>query len=164
MERIITKIDGASSKEFVKGTYILDYVALVVGVICIALYVFFGIKDANWLSGLQILTIGSGLLLVILAIVLLASLNKAIKKADEFARTIAYEFEDEHLIYAVYRNEEIIENGKLPYSDLTRYKESKNYVFVGLNNNTWFAMNKVEGLTSFLESKGIYKKVVKVKK
>ena len=131
MEKITTVIDGKSSKEFVKGTYILDYVALGIGALCLALYLFFGIKDHNWLSGLQIVTLIVGLLLLILVIVLLSILNKAIKKADEFKRTITYEFEEEHLIYEVSRNEEIIESGRLPYSDLTEYKETENYVYVG---------------------------------
>ena len=160
MERIITTIDGNSAKEFIKGTYILDYVALGVGALCVVLYVIFGIAGdgKNWLSGLQLILLTVGVLLIVLAIVLLNMLNKAIKKSNEFKRTITYDFSDEYLIYEVMRNEELIENGKLTYADLSKYKETKNYVYVGLKNNTWLAIDKVDGLIDFLNSKGLGKK------
>ena len=160
MEKITTTIDGNSAKEFIKGTYILDYVALGVGALCVVLYVIFGIAGdgKNWLSGLQLILLTVGVLLIVLAIVLLNMLNKAIKKSNEFKRTITYDFSDEYLIYEVMRNEELIENGKLTYADLSKYKETKNYVYVGLKNNTWLAIDKVDGLTDFLNSKGLGKK------
>lgn len=165
MDKITTKIDGQSAKEFVKGTFILDYVAIGVGVLCLLLYLFFGIKDGNWLSGISIVLLVVGLLLIILASVLLSTLINAIKKADEFARTITYEFETDYFIYEVSRNDEIIENGKLPYTDLTEYKETEHYVYVGLKNNTWFAINKVDNLVAYLESKGLTKfKAIKTTK
>ena len=165
MDRITTPIDGNSAKEFVKETIILDYVALGVGSLCIVLYLIFAIAGNNWLSGLQIILVSIGALLIILSIALLVNLNKAIKKADDFKRTIAYEFEPDYFLYEVTRNEEIIENGKLPYTDLTEYKESEHYVYVGLKNNTWFAIKKVDGLIAYLESKGLTKyKMVKVNK
>ena len=160
MEKITTTIDGNSAKEFIKGTYILDYVALGVGALCVVLYVIFGIAGdgKNWLSGLQLILLTVGVLLIVLAIVLLNMLNKAIKKSNEFKRTITYDFSDEYLIYEVMRNEELIENGKLTYADLSKYKETKNYVYVGLKNNTWLAIDKVDGLIDFLNSKGLGKK------
>ena len=165
MDKITTKIDGQSAKEFVKGTFILDYVAICVGVLCLLLYLFFGIKDGNWLSGISIILLVVGLLLIILASVLLSTLINAIKKADEFTRTITYEFEADYFIYEVSRNDEIIENGKLPYTDLTEYKETEHYVYVGLKNNTWFAINKVDNLVAYLESKGLTKfKAIKTAK
>ena len=165
MEKITTVIDGKSSREFVKPTFTLDYVALGVGAFCILLYIFFGIKDGNWLTGLSLILVVVGLLLVILAIVLLVKLNSALKKADEFKRTITYDFQDEYFVYEVKRDEEVIENGKLLYTDLTEYKETEHYVYVGLKNNTWFAVDKVEGLVSFLANKGLNKfKLVKAVK
>ena len=166
MDKITTIIDGNSSKEFVKGTFILDYVALGIGGLCILLYIIFGFAGHNnWLSGLQLILLSVGILLIVLAIALLSTLNKAIKKGDEFKRTITYEFEVDYLIYEVSRNEEIIENGKLPYTDFTEYKETENYVYVGLKNNTWFAIKKVDGLVAYLQSKGLTKfKAVRVNK
>ena len=160
MEKITTTIDGNSAKEFIKGTYILDYVALGVGALCVVLYVIFGIAGdgKNWLSGLQLILLTVGVLLIVLAIVLLNMLSKAIKKSNEFKRTITYDFSDEYLVYEVMRNEELIENGKLAYTDLSKYKETKNYVYVGLKNNTWLAIDKVDGLIDFLNSKGLGKK------
>lgn len=155
MDKLTTIVDGESSREFVKGTFILDYVALGVGVFCILLYLIFGIGQRNWLVILNLILLIVGILLVILSIVLLVKLNNAIKKGNEFKRTVAYEFENEHLLYEVTRNDEVIENGKLPYTDLTSYKETENYVYVGLKNNTWFVMKKVYGLVRYLESKGL---------
>ena len=160
MEKITTTIDGSSAKEFVKGTYILDYVALGIGALCVVLYVIFGIAGdgRNWLSALQLILLTVGILLIVLAIVLLNMLNKAITKSNEFKRTITYDFSDEYLSYEVMRNDGVIENGKLSYSDLSNYKETKNFIFVGLKNNTWFAIDKAEWLISFLNSKGLKKK------
>lgn len=155
MDKITTIVDGESSREFVKGTFILDYVALGVGIFCIILYLIFGIGQRNWLVILNLILLTVGILLVVLSIVLLVKLNTAIKKGNEFKRTVTYEFESEHLLYEVTRNEEVIESGKLPYADLTSYKETENYVYVGLKNNTWFVMKKVEGLVQYLESKGL---------
>lgn len=155
MDKITNVVDGESSREFVKGTFILDYVALGVGIFCIILYLIFGIGQRNWLVILNLILLTVGILLVVLSIVLLVKLNTAIKKGNEFKRTVTYEFESEHLLYEVTRNEEVIESGKLPYTDLTSYKETENYVYVGLKNNTWFVMKKVEGLVQYLESKGL---------
>ena len=155
MDKLTTVVDGESSREFVKGTFILDYVALGVGIFCIILYLIFGIGQRDWLVILNLILLTVGILLVVLSIVLLAKLNTAIKKGNEFKRTVTYEFESEHLLYEVTRNEEVIESGKLPYTDLTSYKETENYVYVGLKNNTWFVMKKVEGLVQFLESRGL---------
>ena len=155
MDKLTTIVDGESSREFVKGTFILDYVALGVGVFCILLYLIFGIGQRNWLVILNLILLTVGILLVVLSIVLLVKLNTAIKKGNEFKRTVTYEFESEHLLYEVTRNEEVIESGKLPYTDLTSYKETENYVYVGLKNNTWFVMKKVDGLVRYLESKGL---------
>ena len=39
------------------------------------------------------------------------------------------------------------------------------FVYVGLKNNTWFAIRKVDGLVAYLESKGLTKfKAIKVNK
>ena len=157
MDKITTIVDGNSSKEFVKGTYILDYVSISIGALCIVLYIVFGITGNNWLSGLQIILLTVGIMLVILSSILLATLNKAIKKGNEFKRTATYEFEEDYLIYEISRNDEVIENGRLPYSDFSMYRETEHYVYVGLKNNTWFVVNKVDGLTNFLASKGLTK-------
>lgn len=158
MKKIETRIDGASAKEFVKGSYILDYVAFGVSLLCIALYIIFGIKDGEWFSILELVMIIAGALLLVLAVSLFFMLNKSIKKANDFPRTITYEFEKDYFLYAVSRNEEVIENGKLLYSDLLCYKETKNYVYAELKNGSWFAIRKVDDIVNFLISKGLRKK------
>lgn len=158
MEKITTTIDGKSTREFTKSTYLLDFVALAASLLCIALYIVFGIANNDWTSSMQLVILIVGILLLVLALALLFVLSKTIKKANEFNRTITYQFDDEYLVYEVTRNNETIENGKLPYTDLVKYKETKNYVFVELKNNTWFVIDKVDSLISFLEGKGIHKK------
>ena len=157
MQKIVTKLDGASTKEFVKGSYLLGFAALGVGLICLVLYVVFGVINNEWFIGLNLVTLISGTLLLVLAIALLLILNSAIKKANDFERTITYEFDNQTFSYIVSRNERIVENGNLPYSDLTEFKETKNYVYVGLKNGSWFAIQKSDGLVDFLISKGLKK-------
>lgn len=79
----------------------------------------------------------------------------ALNKVKNFTRTIVYDFLDDSIIFEIYRKEEKIENGKIYYQDLVSYKVSKNYIYLKLQNNTWLAINKEEGLLDFIQSKGI---------
>ena len=100
------------------------------------------------------LLVAGGILL--LSSILLYSMQKlAIKRARQFSREATYEFLDDVISYEVYRDEQLMESGKLPYQDFLDYRETKNYIFVRLRNNTYLAIDKVDGLSDFLKSKGL---------
>ena len=157
MEKIITNIDKSSTKEFIQGTFLFSWVAFAFSFVLIGLYITFGIINNSWSEFLQIVLVVLGGLLLILSILIIFNYLNALKKVEDFKRTIVYDFLDEYIAFDIYREQEVIENGKVYYVDLIDYKVTKNYVFLRLKNNTWLAIKKEEGLIDFITSKGIVK-------
>ena len=157
MEKIKTVLDEKATKEFMKGGFILAYVGIAVSLLVFAIYVLFGVINNSWVDTISIVLLIAGITLLLLSLFLLFFYMNAVKKAGAFIRTAEYEFLDDSLVYTLYRNDEKIEEGKQYYQDLVDYRESKNYVFIRLKNNTFFAITKVDGLVDFLASKGLHK-------
>ena len=157
MQKISTLIDRNSTKEFMHGTYIFAWISLIVALGIIGLYITFGVINNSWNEFLQIVLVVLGGVLLVLCILILFNYWNALKKMDGFKRTIIYEFLDDALCFEIYRENEVIENGKIYYQDFLDYKVSKNYVFLRLKNNTWLAIKKEESLVDFINSKGIAK-------
>ena len=69
-----------------------------------------------------------------------------------------YEFFDKYFILQAFRNGEKFQEEKVKYENIFGYFETKNYVVLKLN--TWDAipLTKVEGLTEFLDSKGVIRR------
>ena len=157
MEKIRTVLDQKVTKEFMRSGFIFAYISIGVSLLVLSVYVLFGILNNSWLDTTSIILLIAGSALLLLSLFLLFFYINAVKKAGTFIRTAEYEFLDDAIVYTLYRNDEKIEEGKQYYEDLVDYKESKNYVFVRLKNNTFFAMDKVDGLVAFLSSKGLPK-------
>ena len=157
MKQIKTLIDKNSTKEFMQGYFRLSLVGFGVSLLIIALYIVFGILNNSWTDPLQIVLVVLGGVLLVLSILMVTTYLKTINKTKSFVRTIVYCFSDEAISFEIFREEENIENGKIYYQDFMEYKESKNYIFLKLKNNTWLAINKEEGLVDYIQSKGIRK-------
>ena len=133
--------------------------------LCLGFFVLFGILNNNWFDPLSIVLLVVAIIVLILALLLFSAIKNGIKKADQFVRTIVYDLQEDNISFEIYRDEEMIETGKIYYKDLEEYKETKHYVYVGLKNNTWLAIDKVDGLVDLLKSKGLTKfKAVKFNK
>lgn len=157
MKKISTLIDKNSTKEFSQGTFIFALVAFVIALGIIALYIIFGVLNNSWLDLMQIVLVVLGGVLVVLCVLIVINYLNAIKKMEGFERTIVYDFLDDAVTYDIYREEEIVENGKIYYEDILDYKMTKSYVFLRLKNNSWLGVKKEEGLIEFIKSKGIFK-------
>ena len=157
MKQVKTFIDKNSTKEFIQGNLIFAIVSLGISLAIIALYVVFGILNKSWTDPLQIVLVVLGGVLLVLTIIMIVSYLNAINKVKDFKRTIIYNFEDNALSYDIYREEEKVDSGKIYYQDLLDYKESKNYIYLRIKNNTWLVVSKEEELITFIESKGIIK-------
>ncbi len=157
MKQIKTLIDKKSTKEFMQGYFRLSLVSFGVSFLMIALYIIFGILNSSWADPLQIVLVVSGGVLLVLSILMLTTYLNTINKTKSFIRTIVYDFNDETISFDIFREEEKIESGKIYYQDFVEYKESKNYIFLKLKNNTWLAIDKEEGLIDFIKSKGLKK-------
>ena len=157
MEKITTVLDTKVTKEFMKSGFIFAYISIAVSLLVLTVYILFGVITSSWLETSSVILLIAGSALLLLSLFLLFFYMNAVKKAGAFIRTAEYEFLDDSLVYTLYRNDEKIEEGKQYYQDLVDYKESKNYVFIRLKNNTFFAINKADGLLDFLSSKGLKK-------
>ena len=157
MEKIRTVVDEKPLKEIFHNTFILSLIALIFSLVLASIYVTFSATGGDWADTMSVILIIFAGLLMFLSVFLFVTSKKAIKKATIFIREVEYDFLDDGLGFDVYRNNEKIENGKLPYQDFLDYRETKNYVFLRLANNSVFAIDKVDGLIEFLESKGINK-------
>jgi hypothetical protein len=49
----------------------------------------------------------------------------------------------------------VIQQGDIPYQNLAGYKETKNYVFLAIKDNSFLAFNKSEDILSFVKEKGL---------
>ena len=74
---------------------------------------------------------------------------------EERYQKLVSEFADEYFAYDLYRENEKVEQGKIYYVDLMGYKQTKHYLFLGLKNNNYIGVNKVEGLVEFVRNKGL---------
>ena len=157
MKQIKTLIDSKSTKEFIQGNFIFSLVSFVVSLVIIALYIVFGILNKAWVDPIQIILVVLGAVLLVLSIIMVVAYINAINKMKNYVRTVVYDFLDDAISFDIYRDEEKVESGKIYYQDFLEYKESKNYVYLRLKNNTWLAINKEEELISFIQSKGIEK-------
>ena len=157
MKQIKTLIDSKSTKEFIQGNFIFSLVSFVVSLAIIALYIVFGVLNKSWVDPIQIILVVLGAVLLVLSIIMVVAYINAINKMKNYVRTVVYDFLDDAISFDIFRDEEKVESGKIYYQDFLEYKESKNYVYLRLKNNTWLAINKEEELISFLQSKGIEK-------
>lgn len=156
---IRTRIDEKQTKELLHNAVILAIVCFIISLLCIGgyfLFVFALQEDPGDIFNI-ILLIG-GILLFVLSILLYVTQMNAIKRAAQFVREVKYELSEENISYEVYRDEQLIESGKLSYQDFLDFRETKNYLFVRLKNNTYLAVDKVDGLSDLLQSKGLKKK------
>ena len=157
MEKLTTIINKNTTKELIKNTFVLSIVALIVGLVMIGLYILFGALNNSWLEPLQIILVVLAVILLVLAVVIILSYVGSLSKMKNYVRKIVYDFQDEFILFDIYKDEELIEQGKVYYQDLIEYKETKNFIFIKLSNNTWLSFSKVDGLVEFFASKGLTK-------
>ena len=156
---IRTRIDEKQTKELLHNAVILAIVCFIISLLCIGgyfLFVFALQEDPGDI--LNIVLLISGILLFILSILLYVTQMNTIKRAAQFVRDVKYELSEENISYEVYRDEQLIESGKLSYQDFLDFRETKNYLFIRLKNNNYLAVDKVNGLSDLLISKGLKKK------
>ena len=157
MEKIRTHIDENVTKEASRSIVVLLWVGLGVSLLTYGLYVLFGVIGGDWLGGSNITLLICGTVLLILILFLLLVYQGNLKKAKDYMRDIEYDLTDDAILFDVYRDNEKIENGKLYYKDFQNYRVTKSYILIKLLNNSILAIDKVDGLEEFLQSKGLRK-------
>ena len=157
MEKIKTIIDRKANKEILGTTFALTWLCFAFSLLCVVLYFLFSILFNNWLDPISISSLVIGIIILVFAVVVLFYLSNNLKKSTHYVREAIYDFTDDALLYEVHQNGEKIEEGKVYYCDLLDYKETKNYIYLRLRNNTFICVSKVDGLLDFIISKGISK-------
>ena len=157
MQRIKTIIDRKANQELLSATFCLGWLGFAISLLCVVLYFLFGIIFNDWLSPSLISCLAISVLILILSLIILFYLSNNLKQSSRYVREAIYDFLDDALLYEVYQNDEKIEEGKVRYCDLLDYKETKNYIYLRLRNNTFICVSKVDGLLDFIISKGIHK-------
>ena len=155
MEKITTILDGKVTKELVKHHIAEGIVGIIFGLLVIAAYITMSIIKKDWLDALFVVLLALGAIVLCFGILLVGISSISIKKSSEFKRKLVSEFADEYFTYDLYRENEKVEQGKIYYVDLMGYKQTKHYLFLGLKNNNYIGINKVEGLVEFVRSKGL---------
>ena len=75
-------------------------------------------------------------------LVLLLTINKAIKKADETKIICECEFDEEFMIVDAIKNNEQISSSKVYYKDIIKIKETTNYIFLYPNRQMAYPIKK----------------------
>ena len=157
MEKITTVVDERLTKELLHGKTICGFIYGLISLTIIAFYFVMSIIGNKWTDSLLIVALVIGCVALIADIVFILMLFKSINKTRDLKRTIISEFLDEAIIFEIFNEKEKIQNGKISYSNILGYKETKNYLFLRLKSNQYFGINKVEGLLDFVKAKGIKK-------
>ena len=159
MEKIITVVDSKCAKELAAKNRMMYGTSILAGLICLGLYIGFSAANGNWGDTLNIVMVVAGVICLVLSALLIYSTLKAIKEADEKLITLISDFQDEYVVMELYnKDNEKTGESKFFYKDLLSYYEREHYVFLKVNQQSYFPVLKVPGLVDLLKSKGLPKK------
>ncbi|MBO4285716.1 MAG: hypothetical protein J5880_00095 [Bacilli bacterium] len=158
MEKITTVVDQKTARELFFNTQLLNIVAFVFGLICIGMYFLFSFLNNNYGEMINIVLLVLGTFLIALSLFLEFALQRRINIYKKNGYEATYEFFNNHIQLQAFRNGEKFQDGKIKYTDIYGYWESKNYINLKLNNLNTLPINKISGLTEFLDSKGVLRR------
>lgn len=158
MEKITTVVNEKTARELSLKNQILAIGAFIFGLVCVGMYFLFSYLDGDFSKIIYIVLLGLGGMLIGVSILLEVGLLKRINLYKNNGYESTYEFFDTYLTLTAFRNGEKFQDAKIKYNEIYGYWESKNYINLKLNNMNTLPMNKVSGLTEFLDSKGILRR------
>ncbi len=126
-----TAVNAEMQREFMRTTYILSVIALIVGSVGLAAYlawdissIFIKIKEpGTWILFIVAVFFAFGFIFVM-------SCRRAIKQVEKGpAKAEVYEFFNNYMIAEDYLNGEKVANVKIYYNQILKRRETKNYLF-----------------------------------
>ena len=141
--------------EHLKPVFNFALFCFIAAVVFFALMIVFSILNNNWLEVSTIIFAIVGALCLFAGLFAIINYVKGINIAKTHASKMDYEFFDDHLSYVTSRDDRVIQQGDIPYQNLAGYKETKNYVFLAIKDNSFLAFNKSEDILSFVKEKGL---------
>ena len=158
MEKITTVVNEKTARELSMKNQILAIGSFLFGCVCVALYFVLSLVENNFGSIVNIILLGLGGMLMGISVLLEIGLIKRANLYKKNGYEATYEFFDKYIQLQAFRNGEKFEDGKIKYTDIYGYWESKNYISLKLNNMNNLPISKVDGLIEFLDSKGIMRR------
>lgn len=134
------KFNEQMQKELTFRSYVFSVLFTVVGAIGTLFYIVIGtiFEDIN--SWFEALLFFPGIMAI--GIILLVFYNKAMKKIKSTDTQNNYEFFEDHFIISTIRNGENIGSAKIYYLEITKVKETKNYLFLFKGNAFAYPIEK----------------------
>lgn len=141
--KVTTEINEKMQKEFSRGTYKMGLAFTIIGAICAALFLALEIASI-------ILKFEEGYItFLILAAVILCSgvsimvaVNKAVATVRNTRKVFVYEFFKEYISANEYLNGENVTTAKVYYGQISKGRETKNYLFFFINGASAFPVDK----------------------
>ena len=141
---------------------VMMIVSFIGAVVCGGLYATLSTLQNDWANILNITLLFFGVLFLLLGFFILPGYVKSTRKNNDFFRIVTYDFQDDFVITEVFKNDEKIAEAKYYYRDVLGYRETKNYIFLKVNNNSFFGIYKTDELLTFVKEKGFKKLKLRV--
>lgn len=133
-----TSLDERMQKELLKTPIICCWIIIIFGGISLILTIVTAI-GAKKVDGIFLLATA---IFLITGIILLISFNKTIQSFQKTNRENVYTFYDDYLEVKTMYQDEVSGFSKLYYSDIFKVKETKNFIFIYLNQQQAFPVLK----------------------
>lgn len=153
-----TKLNKEVQTELLNYPLITYFVLIITIPFVIALCVGLVVLNREFLA-LLLITI----ILWIFSILMYCLLKKQIKTFDKYERTNIYEFNEKEMIISTYLQQEQIAQAKIKYKNLTKIKETANYLFLYLGS-VCYAVDKRNSPENIENIKELVKKGMKIEK
>ncbi len=141
--KIETQLDENAQKEFMGKLFIGSLISLILGSVGIAAYLVWDITAIileAYEPGIYILIIVA--CLFAFGLIFIISYNKVVKKARTEDKKEVYEFFSNYVVANDYLNGEQVATVKIYYKQISKRRETKNYLYFFVNTNAACAVNK----------------------
>ena len=157
MEKLEVVIDKNVAKEHLAPLFRNAIFCFIAALVIAGLYVLFSILWNNWADVLNIILLVAGAFILVAGFIFVYMYFSNIKKIGNASNKIIYEFTDDYVNFATYKEDALLQKSSIPCSEFIGYKETKNYIFLGLNNNNFLVVKKCDFIYSFLKDHNLTK-------
>ena len=133
-----TSLDERMQKELLRTPIICCWIIIVFGIISLVLTIATAIIDKKLNTTILVATA----FFLVMGVILLISFNKTIQSVQKSNRENVYTFYDDYVEIKTMYHDEVAGSSKLYYSDIYKVKETKNFIFIYLNQQQAFPILK----------------------
>ena len=133
-----TSSDERMQKELLRTPIICCWIIIVFGIISLVLTIATAIIDKKLNTTILVATT----FFLVMGVILLISFNKTIQSVQKSNRENVYTFYDDYVEIKTMYHDEVAWSSKLYYFDIYKVKETKNFIFIYLNQQQAFPILK----------------------